>query len=238
MQQQSPEQPSPPASNEHNIATVQEDYAVVAKKESGSPSSLIDSDEATHLAAVDFAKPETERQRLKTKIGTLQAQVEDLHRQIDLFKQHAATKDAQYLQIIEQSTGRELQGVADSERWRADRKQWADERQMLQDTIAGLNSRLGELRNHFSPGKSSGNPAQVAVHSLAGEHDYFTKLVTHPFPQAAGMAATQRPLRSGAETPLDHLQYESGQLAEYSTKLVEIGRNIRMQLDLMRDAAP
>ena len=216
---------------------IQVDYSSLVKKDPCSPPSGVDSDEAAQLLTRESVKPETERQRLKAEIGLLQAQIEDLHRQMDLFKQHAAKKDAQYLQIIEQSKRREVQGLTDSQRWQEDRKQWADERQLLQETIAGLNSKLGELHINYSQGRSSEMPAQVPVHSLAAKEPSVTPVKTssqQSVPQSTTMIE-HRPPPSGAETPLDQLQYESGQLAEYSTKLVEIGKNIRLQLDRMKD---
>ena len=203
--------------------------------------------------------PETERQRLRVEIGLLQAQVEDLQRQIDLFKYHADRKDAQYQQIITQATKREIQGAADSDKRREDRKQWDHERRVLKETIEGLNARLGELHSDFSGGIAPSS-AHLPINSRPSANQSSFSLTPVPTSllqqqQQNIPPSLQRHLDGSSrqlpilppmqppssprpeETPLEQLQFESGQLAEYSGKLVEIGRNIRAQLDLMRGAS-
>ena len=236
-QQQSPHHFSTGTSSDVRSRTVPSDHESLVKQDPNLLPSLIDPEEAAQAFVGDFAKPENERERLKAEIGHLQAQIEDLHQQMDLFRQHAARKDAQYLQIIGQATRREVQGAADSQKWREDRKQWAEERQLLQDTIAGLNTKLSELHNDYSQGRLSEAPTKVRIHSLSTNKSSSSM----PFPTSSQQktqqiigAAEHQSQTSGTETPLDQLQYQSGKLAEYSTKLVDIGKNIRFQLDLMR----
>ena len=238
---QAPQQPLPHhfftgTSSDSRSLTVPGDHTSLVKSDPNLTPSLADPDEVAQVPLGDFAGPETERQRLKSEIGHLQVQIEDLHRQMDLFKQHAARKDAQYLQIIGQATRREVQGAADSRKWREDRKQWAEERQLLQDTIAGLNTKLSELHKNYSQGGLSEAPQKGPIHSLTSHESFSTPRPTLSQQNTQQIiGATEHPSQtSGTETPLDQLQYQSGQLAEYSTKLVDIGKNIRLQLDLMK----
>ena len=241
--QQSPLQVFVGTSSREAPRGLQVDYGSLVKGDPCSPPFGINTDEAAQILSTESKKPETERQRLKLEIELLQAQLDDLHQQMDLFKQHATQKDAQYLQIIEQSKRREVQGLTDSQRWQEDRAQWADERQLLQETIAGLNTRLGELHTNYSQGRSPSEvPAPVPpFHALAATEPSVT---THTMPiqqqqivpQSTGIPEHRRPPSFGAETPLDQLHFQSGQLAEYSRKLGEIGENIRLQLDRMKDA--
>lgn len=249
MLRQSSQQMSVGTTSSNAPRGLQVDYSSLVKKDRCSPLSGLDSDEATQVLTSESAKPESERQRLKAEIGLLQAQIEDLHQQMDLFKQHTAKKDAQYLQIIEQSIRREVQGLTDRQRWQEDRKHWADERQLLQDTIAGLNVKLSELRIGYS---QQGRSSEVASSAQAMPFQSSLAAATEPSVMTGTTSSLsqqhtkqqgsttsvpeQRSLSFGgaADTPLDQLHYESGQLAEYSMRLVDIGKKIQAQLDIMK----
>lgn len=92
-----------------------------------------------------------EIQRLKDKMFGLQAQVEELRSQLNIVQQHASAKDAQYAKIIEQSAQREMRNLAESKLWQSDKELWAQERRVLQETIANLNSKIRELRAYVDP---------------------------------------------------------------------------------------
>ena len=262
--QRSPIQGSVSLSIDNAQRGLQVDYGSFVKKDPCSPPpSGLDSDEATQSLVNERSRPDTERQRLKSEITLLQLQIEDLQQQIDLFRHQASKKDDQYLQIIDQSRRRELQGLTDSQRWQEDRKQWADERQVLLQTIAGLNTKLGQLVHHTDysrekstsdtpptahqvslsralPKRHAESPVMLSPQDVSSQHMMISQssAILPAGEESLGGPSTSSP--SGGtdktETPWSQLRYESGRLADNSMELMEIARNIRLQLDRVDNA--
>lgn len=195
---------------------------------SGLPASASDSDLAGDSMASPAAKMSArELQRLKIKMTSLQGQVEELRRQLDLVQQHAIVKDSQYAQIIEQSAKRELQGLHESKKWRHDREQWAEEREFLQETIADLNAKLNELRGYVR--SASGGTAEQSSRRTSLVASQSTTLTS----SAEASSALSSPFSD--EPRLASLKREGDRIAEQGARLVEVGKSIQRQLDELRE---
>ena len=166
--------------------------------------------------------------RLKAKMVNLQGQVEDFRQQLKCVQEQAAAKDAQYARIIEQSTRRELQARAESRKWRADRDQWAEERRVLQDTIAALSSKLNELRGYGVAGSPDGEMPRGAPKQAP------TGFSTSSTPTLEDLALAQNSPPAESRQ-LETLQQESSQIIEHGARLVEVGRKIQKQLDEIKE---
>ena len=222
---QSLQSPLSASQRTHIFYDVKHETSGFVSMTSSFPASGSDSDQAMEGMVSTMADLSAEElQRLKTKMVNLQGQVDDFRQQLAMVQQHAAAKDAQYAQIIEQSTRREVQTLAESRKWRSDRERWREERRSLEDTIAHLTSDLDELRGYVGGESTESRGSIESRATLVAELPAGTLHSVQDQSSLHSQATSKR-------EQLESIKYESKHIIDHGTRLVEAGKRIQNQLD-------
>ena len=165
------------------------------------------------------------------KIEVLEAQLEELERNIQQSQRHIAAKDAQYSRILELSTRLQSQGA---EARKAEQYEWSCEKQNMQGVIDSLNNELNSLR------KASGNytsnsrftnamPSPIDDHSneLKDNEILVAESSTHKI--RTKMEALKR-TNARMEDALAGVRGDNAKLLEYIGKLGGVEKNIERGL--------
>ena len=139
------------------IQTLQRENANLASAFSSAQIRIANFDEEVRASKQELAKLVKDRQRLEAEIEVLEMEIVELQNSMKVSQRHAAAKDAQYSQIVELSTKLQVRGTTDAQQCKAEREQWAHERQVTARVIMTLESEVQNLRARSTTRHTSGS---------------------------------------------------------------------------------
>lgn len=217
--------------NDITTQTLQREYCSLVSAYSLTQTRIADLDEAAQASNLETERLSNDRQRLKAKVDVLEAEIDELQNSIEVSRQHSATKDAQYSQIVDLSTRLQTQSAFDTQQWRVEQEQWANEKQLMQDTIAKLRSEVRDLQLGLTKSTAS-------CHDRLS-HDTGTSPQSIPTSTIRATLAQHsnslQQANASIEAALIDISNHHLQLNDHVEKLGSIGKNIQTQVQYMSE---
>jgi len=187
---------------------------------------------SSQRSSTDLSTSVSDHKKLRMKVHVLEAQVEKLYNHIDLTRQEATAKDAQYAQIIERSTRLERKSEAELQSWRVDREKWVQEKDHMQKIVMDLRLEIQHLQRSLGilqmPNPVPRRQNEQAVPRTDDEQDYITRHLVIPVEGARDELQRQNPRD---EDPCEGLRRESRRLSEHIVEISKIGEVIQQHVD-------
>lgn len=171
------------------------------------------------------------RIRLQAQIEALEAQVQEIQQIREDAHTQSVTEGAQYMQIMAMSSKLQAQGASDSQKWKAEREQWALDKKAFMMQIEHLEGEklalLRTLRASEPPDSSLAHSQSTAVTgTLEGTDTHVSR----------GMLREDiRELRikcNNLEAALQAIRHESSNFGQAFARLGSIGRRLQQHLQV------
>ena len=176
---------------------------------------IADLGEEARASKLEITKLVKDQQRLRAKIDVLEAEINELHYNIEIAQQHTATKDAQYSQMVELSTKLQSHGTADAQRHKAQQEQWAHEKGEMERLINMMRSEIESLRSN-SRRTTTPQPCRSGLPKAS-------LTMTDP-------GGREAPSNINIQDALNTLQKEHAHLVNHLEKLGTAGRKMQTYL--------